>query len=611
MTKATIGVVEVQSFRGVIDHQGVFDLFDDRALAYRLVAGVQFKDGPKNDTPDDRHGALLAFDWQITPSDTLIFDFESTNERGNDVSSLKWKEPEDMFSKPDQTLESFPSDRRFNPKPSYDNEEIWTYRILAEYRRQLGNNVNIQLNYEHGVRQFESQFTTFEKLRRTEEVFGGESRYNPHTDEVRVGYQRRRQEHTTDGFNGNLFAKFDFVGVSNEFLVGGTVYTERFALLTETVAEPRVTRSGLKFFPPAHLTMTVNELETFDFSGKAEAEPDEDNNNLADLKWVLGEDTNRTFRNKGFYLTNTTVLFNNRLRLMAGTRYDFLEQGQTSVRLIQTKQGDIFSRDIQQKASQNAWTIQFAAMVNVRKNLGYYISQSDSIVQQFLAVRERNVPPALAVPAKPLEGEGWETGIKFGLFKKHLNGTIAYFQSVELNRAKNTGTDRFGSYQRVAKSQEVEGVEMDIVFQPVPNWQTMISGAYLNALENALNPTDPAFDRFTPAPAVPQWQGRMFSKLSFTEGPLRNFEVGVGLEAVDDSRTEPKSVRAGGDPEVDNENLKQFYVWDLMLAYSWSSESYDWRVQLNIDNLLDRRYFPGGNTWGLPRWGELALQVRF
>ena len=96
------------------------------------------------------------------------------------------------------------------------------------------------------------------------------------------------------------------------------------------------------------------------------------------------------------------------------------------------------------------------------------------------------------------------------------------------NRAKDAGTDRFGSYQRVAKAQEVEGTEIDWVFQPGPRWQTIIFGAWMDSAENRLNPTDPKFDRFAPVPDTPRWQGGFFTKYTFDEGPLRGFELGLG-----------------------------------------------------------------------------------
>lgn len=50
---------------------------------------------------------------------------------------------------------------------------------------------------------------------------------------------------------------------------------------------------------------------------------------------------------------------------------------------------------------------------------------------------------------------------------------------------------------------------------------------------------------------------------------------------------------------------------DLMAAYGWTWGVVDWRVQLNIDNILDRRYFVGGSSYGLPRWGEVAVSANF
>ena len=608
VARATVGIIEVQTFRGLIDHQGTIEIMN-RPLGYRISAGVQFKDGVKQNTPDDRHGVLVSLDWQISDRDTLIFDFESANERGLDATSIYWQTPVGLSKR--DTYRSFPNDRTFNPRPTYDFEEVWSDKIFLEYRRQLTDGINIQLNYEFGQRDYEAQFNTFEGIRRATEVFGG-SRYNNVTGEVLVQHQRRSQSHITNGFNGNLFAKFGPEFFRNELLIGGTVYDEKFALFTESVTSPRVTRSGLKFFPPSQVMITVVDLEKFDYPGKGTAEPDEDNNNLPDFTWTLGEDSDRIFRNQGFYVTNTAVLFNNRVRLMAGTRFDHMEQGQDSLRLVQTKQGDILSRDIQQKASQNIWTMQLAAMANVRKNIGYYISKADSAVQQFLAIRERNVPPALAVPATPLLGDGWETGIKFSLFKEKLSGTIAYFQSVEKNRAKDAGTDRFGSYQRVAKSQEVEGTEIDWVFQPGPRWQTIIFGAWMDSAENRLNPTDPKFDRFAPVPDTPRWQGGFFTKYTFDEGPLQGFELGLGMEGLDDSRTKPRPPSSiAASPFLDREHLDQFWVFDVMAAYSWTSGDTNWRVQLNIDNILDRKYFEGGNSYGFPRWGEITVTASF
>ena len=608
VASATIGIVEVRTFRGLIDHQGTLDVFN-RPLGYRISAGVQFKEGPKQNTPDDRHGLLVSLDWQATDRDTLIFELESANERGLSATSVHWKTPIGVSRQ--LAFRSYPDDRTFNPRPTYDFEEVWTDKIFVEYRRQLSDNINIQLTYEFGQRDYEAQFSSFPGIRRAVEVFGGASNYNNVTDEVLVEYQRRSQTHITNGFNGNLFAKFGPEMFRNELLIGGNIYDEDFSLFTESVAAPRVTRSGLKFFPPAQVLLTTTALEDFDYPGKATAEPDEDNNNLPDFTWVLGEDTERVFRNQAFHVTNTAVLLNNRIRLMAGTRYDHMEQGQDSLRLIQTKQGDIASRDVQQKGSQNIWTIQLAAMVNVRKNIGYYISKAESAVQQFLAVRERNTPPALAVPASPLIGVGWETGFKFSMFKEKLNGTIAYFQSVEENRVNNSGTDRFGAYQRVAKSNEVEGVEIDWVFQPNSRWQTIIFGAYMKAMENILDPTDPKFDRFGPISDVPQWQGGFFTKYSFEEGPLHGFEVGLGMEGVDDSRTEPPVGGGGAIPSKNRENLKQYWVFDVMAAYEWTWGEKDWRLQLNIDNLFDRRYFVGGSSYGLLRWGEVTVTVEF
>ena len=134
----------------------------------------------------------------------------------------------------------------------------------------------------------------------------------------------------------------------------------------------------------------------------------------------------------------------------------------------------------------------------------------------------------------------------------------------------------------------------------------------MKALANSLDATDPKFDKYVPMSDVPQWQGGFFTKYSFDEGPFDGLEIGLGMEAVDDSRTEPPSpISPGAVTSKGLEHLKQYKVFDLMAAYEWTWNEKDWRLQLNIDNLFDRRYFVGGSSYGLLRWGEVTVTVEF
>ena len=605
VAKVTAGIVNVESFRALVDHQGSFEIFE-RPLGYRIVAGVQLKDGVKDKNRDDIHGVLVSLDWKLSDSDSLIIEFESANERGRDAVSLSWKTriPDVRAS---ITPRSFPENRKFNPRPTDDFGEVWTDKIYFEYRRRLTDHINLQLSYEHGERDYMAHANDFEEIRAAKEVYARSSTYNNVTDEVYVNYQRRRQTHTTDGFNGNLFIKFGPKLFRNELLIGGTIYDEDFSLFTEYVASPGVTRSGLKFFPPSRVLITRKDLETFDFPGKATVEPDDDNNNLPDYAWHLSEDSDRQFRNRGFYVANTSVLLDNRIRLLAGIRFDHMEQGQDTLRVIQDRSGDFIERIVAAKASQDLWTVQLAAMVNLSESLGWYISRAESAVQQFNFIREKDTPPAVAKPTGPLTGTGWETGIKFGLFGKNLNGAIAYFQSVERNRETLRCCDRFGVFGGLYKAWEVEGGEFDLVFQPVPNWQTVIFGAYMNVNRSVLDFNEPEAILLRPDYSVPRLKGGFFSKYSFDEGPLRRFEIGLGMEVMDDSRMRTNAFWAPND----RKHLKGYWVFDLMLAYKWHWRESDWRVQFNIDNLFDKRYFAGGSSYGLPRWGEVTVRVSF
>jgi len=178
----------------------------------------------------------------------------------------------------------------------------------------------------------------------------------------------------------------------------------------------------------------------------------------------------------------------------------------------------------------------------------------------------------------------------------------------------------------VTFGEEGKGVDGQIIFTPIPNYQIMFSYSYqkrevtsfhmvdavdletginwgteydiwvyLLGEENFSDPTRAStFNggdiRGMDLSFVPQYSGKLWNMYRFTEGPLDGFKIGGGIQYIGSA---PTSVPIGGQQLAENRyttpDTPDRFILDASLSYRWKWADIDWFLSLRIANLLDER----------------------
>lgn len=240
-----------------------------------------------------------------------------------------------------------------------------------------------------------------------------------------------------------------------------------------------------------------------------------------------------------------------------------------------------------------------------------------------------------ANPLPNAVGKGKEAGLKFELFKRKLTGSIGWFQLtnggfivVDNDRnaadSRNIGTEvdpnpatadpgrRLQvSWSRPIEGNTTEGIEMDLVWTPVPNYSVVFAASHL--YENKLTVARPATaDPTTQRTYLvlngreldnsPNDMVRVFQHYRFTSGAIRGGSVGLGV------RYQSAQSPTNGDSNWGLQ-FPGYTVVDLQLGYATKFGEHPVSFQFGISNLLDEDYFTGNRVWGAPR--EFSFTTRY
>jgi len=189
----------------------------------------------------------------------------------------------------------------------------------------------------------------------------------------------------------------------------------------------------------------------------------------------------------------------------------------------------------------------------------------------------------------PVIGRQAEVGTKVSLFDGALSGHASVFWLQDENRAEDDPNNVGSSI--AAGEEETKGLELYLAGSPYPGLQLTAGYAYVDTgLDD-----DP-----TPPHSAVAW-----AKYTFLEGPLENFYVGAGLQAVSgfESSGSGIDVKAPGHT-----------VFNGLVGYSFM-ENFDARLQVN--NILDRTYYDRvndttrGTFYGEPLNATLKISAKF
>ena len=200
-----------------------------------------------------------------------------------------------------------------------------------------------------------------------------------------------------------------------------------------------------------------------------------------------------------------------------------------------------------------------------------------------------------------------------------------YLALIDANNYNNNPSNGDGRGSTITYQEEARGIDGQIIYSPVRNYQIVFSFAhqkrevngsgfnlvdavdndgvnwgtrydawvYLLGVENFTDPTKPS--TFTGGSVngldlsfVPRTSFSLWNKYQFSEGPLEGLEIGGGVQYFSSA---PTSLAIGGANISDNlyptPDTPDRFKWDGFVGYRFQAWGVDWRLAVRIKNILD------------------------
>ncbi|MBW4642404.1 MAG: TonB-dependent siderophore receptor [Goleter apudmare HA4340-LM2] len=280
------------------------------------------------------------------------------------------------------------------------------------------------------------------------------------------------------------------------------------------------------------------------------------------------------------YLQDQIDLLPN-LKLLAGIRYDSFRQFRTERTLGSSR--------IEFEQTDSAWSPRFGIVYQPIQPLSLYASYTRSFAPSFGTVRNADRSAFI-----PTTGEQFEVGIKADL-SNQLSFTLAAFDLRRQN-VSTSDPDRPG-FSIQTGEQTSRGIELNLAGEILPGWNMTASYAYLDAFVSQDN-RFPVGNRLT---SVPDHQFSLWTTYNIQQGDLQGLGFGLGLFYVGERQNNLNNTFA----------LPSYFRTDAALFYRRDN----WRVQLNVENLLNVDYLnPDRSIFvipGKPRAVTASFAIEF
>ncbi len=292
----------------------------------------------------------------------------------------------------------------------------------------------------------------------------------------------------------------------------------------------------------------------------------------------------------GVYGQDLLILRDN-LKLLLGGRFDYFDQ------LNDNRLTRAVSAAIDRK-----FTPRLGLVYQPVEPVSLYASWSRSFQPQLQLTYDNQ-------PFKPETGEQYEAGVRIEGFNKRLTSTIAVYQITKQN--VSTPDIRPGvpsGFSVQFGEQRSRGVEIDLSAQPTRRWNLIFTYGYINAIVSKDNARAGAIPIVGNALlGAPGHTGSIWSSYEFDKSLVRGLGFGVGLFGVG---------RRFGDNEHTFE-VPGYARADASVFYrAYKADRVRFRLALNLNNLLDKKYYEGvrgryGVVPGPPRNAVASLQFVF
>jgi iron complex outermembrane recepter protein len=275
------------------------------------------------------------------------------------------------------------------------------------------------------------------------------------------------------------------------------------------------------------------------------------NVSVADLT-TFGRNGSREQNRLGLYLQDQIKVLDN-LKLLVGGRFDLYDR--TSIDL----RSETTSKDSVQRFSPRVGVV-----YQPIEPISLYASFSQSFNPDFFSVL------ADGSPVEPSIATQYEVGIKGEFLNKRLSTTLSAYR---INKTNIATTDPANPDFSIAVGEvRSQGIELDIVGEPIKGWNLIASYAYTDAEVTQ----DNFFSVGNRVANVPLHSASLWSTYEIQKGDLKGFGFGLGLFFV-------------GDRQGDFDNtftLPGYFRTDVTLFYRRDK----FRIGLSFQNLFNVNY---------------------
>jgi len=222
-------------------------------------------------------------------------------------------------------------------------------------------------------------------------------------------------------------------------------------------------------------------------------------------------------------------------------------------------------------------------------------------------------------PLPPETAQGWEVGVKTELFDKRLSVSLDYFNLTKQHTAAPDPDPARAAlgYQVSLGETRNKGIEFDAAGEILPGWKAIASYAYIESLitkDSAYNVFDPlgnllsvnGYQGFS-QPGVSRHMGSLWTTYEFQNSDWKGLKFGGGSNFRSKSYADL----------LNSFHVPSYATVGLMASYTWTLNGNKMTAQLNVDNLLDTRYYTEASSGpvsvgvGEPRTFKGSISMEF
>ena len=236
------------------------------------------------------------------------------------------------------------------------------------------------------------------------------------------------------------------------------------------------------------------------------------------------------------------------------------------------------TKGIEKKTTQTAFIPRLGLVYALTPSTNVYASWIRGFEPQSVAIQS---DPETGGPFDPMKSELWEVGAKGEYLNKRLSVTTSVFR-IRKNNSLYSAGDPVNPKLRVAVGEEVSrGVEFDVSGRILPYWS--ITANYSYNVAEITKAAPGTKDLNVQRPGTPRHAANLWTKFIIPTGALRNLGMGLGINGV--------SAREG---QVGRRAQLVTYPGYSLLNLALYYKVREIQLQLNWNNVLDKRYYIGG-----------------